>query len=104
MSILGERRERSTITRIYCPKFFQVKLSKQDSDDGGEGSNKGEKSFSPFDGEGQVLHLGVLLFDLLDEVHEDVLQLRYQPGLRQTEVLVQCRCLLIPGRHTVVFA
>lgn len=53
----------------------------------------------PFDGEGQVLHLRVLLFDLLDAVHDDILQLRYQPGLSQTEVLVQRSGLFIPGRR-----
>lgn len=78
------------------PKKFQVKSSKQDSDDTGEILNDGERWFSPFDGEGQVLHLRVLLFDLLDEVHEDALHLGYQPGLRQTEVLVQRCCLFIP--------
>lgn len=53
----------------------------------------------PFDGEGQVLHLRVLLFDLLDEVHDDVLQLRNQPGLSHTEVLVQRSRLFVPGRR-----
>lgn len=66
--------------------------------------NDGERSFSPLDGQGQVLHLRVLLFDLLDEIHEDALQLGYQPGLRQAEVLVQCRCLFVPGGQTVVFS
>lgn len=66
-------------------------------------SSEPERCSSPFDGQGQVLHLRVLLFDLLDEVHEDVLQLRNQPGLRQTEVLVQRGCLFIPGGQTVVF-
>lgn len=54
----------------------------------------------PFDGQGQVLHLGVLLFDLLDEDHDDVLQLWDQSGLSQTEVLVQRRCRLTPGRQS----
>lgn len=78
--------------------------SKQGSDETGEVLNDGERWFSPFDSEGQVLHLRVLLFDLLDEVHEDALQLGYQPGLRQTEVLVQCCCLFIPEGQTVVFS
>lgn len=54
----------------------------------------------PLDGKGQVLHLWVLLFDLLDKVHDDVLQLRYQSRLSQTEVLVQCSCLFIPGMES----
>lgn len=53
----------------------------------------------PFDGQGQVLHLWVLLLDLLDEDHDDILQLWDQPGLSQTEVLVQRRCHLTPGRE-----
>ena len=53
--------------------------------------------FPPFDGEGQVLHLWVLLFDLFGEVHDDFLQLRYQSGLSQTDVLVQRGCLVSAG-------
>lgn len=101
---LGIRTRKVTNFMDLLPRKFQVKSSKQGSDETGEILNDGERCFSPFDGEGQVLHLRVLLFDLLDEVHEDALQLGYQPGLRQTEVLVQCCCLFIPEGQTVVFS
>lgn len=51
--------------------------------------------FSPFNGESQVLHLWVLLFDLFGEVNDDFLKLRNQSGLSQTDVVVQRRCLFI---------
>lgn len=45
----------------------------------------------PPDGQRQVLHLGILLFDLLDETKQNFLQLREEPRLVHTDVLVQCR-------------
>lgn len=99
---LGIRMRKVTNFTDLLPPNNSVKSRKQDSDDTGETLNDGERSSSPLDGQGQVLHLRVLLFDLLDEIHEDALQLGYQPGLRQAEVLVQCRCVFVPGGQTVV--